>query len=72
MALVKLTLLNFSYYAFNPGKKALNPSDRKIAFVITILLGFTLGVGHLMCAVVYALNKDRITKEIDSALISKL
>lgn len=47
---IKLDRSNFfSYYAFKPRDPELSAPDRRIALLGTILLGLTLGIGHLFC-----------------------
>src|ERR1700733_3291057 len=45
----ELTISNFGYYAFHPFSEELSSVDQKIALLGTILLGLTLGMGHLIC-----------------------
>lgn len=61
MPTVSLDSLNFSYYAFHPKSSELSPSDQKVALAATILMGaLTLGLGHLICGIVYRINKTGI------------
>ncbi|HEY4832129.1 MAG TPA: hypothetical protein VIH61_06170 [Waddliaceae bacterium] len=45
----ELTISNFGYYVFHPLSEELSPTDQKIALIGTVLLGFTCGIGHLIC-----------------------
>jgi hypothetical protein len=67
---VNLTFANFGHYAFHPLSKELSPTDQKIALIATLLLGLTLGIGHLICRLffydlkLYKINlKDEMTNE---------
>jgi len=60
---VSLNSLNFSYYVLNPLSEELSSFDRKIALLGSILLGFTLGLGHLICKITYEINKTEINEE---------
>lgn len=60
MTKVDLTVRNMGYYAFNPRAKELSPLDRKIALIVTVLLSLTAGLGHLICGIVYGINKTSI------------
>lgn len=53
----KITIQNFSYYAFNPLAPSLSQQDQKIALLATALLALTLGLGHIVCAIIYAVHK---------------
>lgn len=52
-----VTVHNFSYYAFNPTATSLSKQDQRIAIIATALLALTLGIGHLVCAIIYAVLK---------------
>lgn len=45
---IDLNIRNFGYYALNPRSDELSPRDKNIATFVTILMGFTLGLGHLI------------------------
>lgn len=64
----KLSFNNFfSYFAFSPLSKQLSATDRKIALFGTILLGLSLGVGHLVCRLFFYNKKvAKIVKNSNS------
>lgn len=69
MKLVDLNVRNMSYYAFHPHSKALSPQDQKIALAVTVLMAlFTGGLGHLVCGIVYGINKTGIDSSHLAAL----
>lgn len=68
MTKVSLDVHNMSYYAFNPQSKELSPQDQKIALAATILMGLTAGLGHLICGIVYGINKAQIDAFRSAAL----
>lgn len=51
-----LNCSNFPYYAFHPKSSDLSSKDQKKALAGTVLLGFTFGVGHLICAISNAIH----------------
>jgi hypothetical protein len=52
-----LNVQNFSYYALKPRAPSLNMQDQRIAILATALLALTFGLGHLVCAIIYAVHK---------------
>lgn len=48
---------SFSYYAFNTNAPILSGCDRTIVIIANALLALTFGLGHLVCAVIYAVHK---------------
>jgi hypothetical protein len=51
-----LNVKNFSYYAFNPKAPSLSERNRKIVILAHVLLGLTLGLGHAVSAIIYAVR----------------
>lgn len=58
MPVDSLNRSNFSQYVFQPCSQELSREDQRIATLATVLLAFTLGVGHLICAIVYVLQSS--------------
>lgn len=64
----KLNASNFfHYYLFNPLSKNLNKCDRIKALIGTICLGFSLGVGHVVCRLFFYDKKVTLGKNLKSS-----
>jgi hypothetical protein len=50
LQITPLTRSNLAaYFLFKPQSKYLNSRDKALATLATIALGFTFGIGHLIC-----------------------
>lgn len=73
---VQLNTNNFGYFAFNPNSPLLTEKDQETAKALTVVMGiFTLGLGHLISGIVYAIQKPQMTdllSKIDSVSKDRL
>lgn len=61
---VALNVNNFCYFAFHPNSPHLSSPHKNIALALTILMGLTLGLGHLISAIAYRFKKQEIQSSL--------
>lgn len=73
MNVEKLSCENFPYFAFHTQSERLSETDQKIALAASIIMGvLTLGIGHLVCAVVYVLKAGKTDSKVSEVAQNQL